>query len=52
MLQFRVPRSWRDALAEAAYAQRISLADLCRIIFRGFLRERYTPEQRQHLEVD
>jgi len=51
-LRFLVPASWRDALAEAAHAQRISLADLLRIIVRGFMRERYTPEQRAHLEVD
>lgn len=51
-LTFLVPPSWRDALVKAAQVQRISMADLCRIILRGFLRERYTVEQRAHLGVD
>lgn len=51
-LRLKVPVSWRDALAEAAHVQRIPLSNLVRIILRGFLRERYTPEQREHLGVD
>jgi hypothetical protein len=51
-LRFDVPASWRDALQQAAHTQRIPLSNLLRMIVRGFLRERYTPEQREHLEVD
>ena len=51
-VRFRVPAGWRDALAEAAHSQRISLADLLRIVVRGFIREKYSPEQRAHLELD
>ena len=51
-LRFQVPAAWRDALAEAAHAQRISLADLLRIIVRGFMRERYSADERAHLQVD
>lgn len=50
-IAFYVPITWRDAIAAAAHTQRISMADLCRIILRGFLRERYTIEQRAALGV-
>jgi hypothetical protein len=40
-LHFRVPRSWRDLLHEAAGVQRISTGDVLRILVRGFLSERY-----------
>jgi hypothetical protein len=52
LLTFRVPRSWRTALTEAAKVQRISVADLLRIILRGFLRERYKADERRELGVD
>jgi len=39
---FLVPRSWRDALAEAAGSQSISMADLLRLLIRQYLRGRYT----------
>lgn len=50
-LTFLVPPEWRDALAQAAEVQRISMADLCRIIVRGFLRERYASEKQRALGV-
>lgn len=50
-VRFLVPSDWRDELAKAAHAQRISLADLMRIVTRGFLRERYTPEQQAELGI-
>lgn len=40
-VRFLVPELWRDELAAAAFTQRIALADLMRIVTRGFLRERY-----------
>lgn len=51
-LRFLVPATWRDAIAAIAHRQRISIADLLRIMVRGFMRERLTPEQRAELEVD
>lgn len=49
-LHVLIPRSWRDALAEAAGAHGISMAALCRLVLRGFLRERYNGRDRALLE--
>lgn len=51
-LRFLVPATWRDALADLAHRQRISVADLLRIMVRGFMRERLSEAQRAGLEVD
>lgn len=51
-VRFLVPATWRDALAALAHKQRIALADLMRIMVRGFMRERLTDKQRRELEVD
>lgn len=51
-VRFLVPATWRNALAELAHKQRIALADLMRIMVRGFMRERLTDKQRRELEVD
>ena len=51
-VEFFVPPAWKSALVELAHRQRISVADLLRIMLRGFMRERLTPEQRAGLEVD
>jgi len=51
-LRFLVPATWRDALTGLARRQRISVADLLRIMVRGFMRERLTEKQRAELEVD
>lgn len=45
-----VPAEWRDELAQAAQAQAISMADLLRILLRGFLRNRYDLEDRELLK--
>jgi hypothetical protein len=48
-LRVLIPRNWRDALAEAAGTQGISMADLMRIVIRGFLRDRYNGDERAAL---
>ena len=48
--RFMLPRAWRDELAQAASAQAISMADLMRILLRGFLRNRYELEEREILK--
>lgn len=48
-VHFTIPRAWRDELAEAAGAQAISFSDMMRLIVRGFLRNRYSVEQREAL---
>lgn len=50
-VRFLVPVAWHSELHQAAHSQRISLADLMRIIVRGFLRDRYTPEQLASLGI-
>jgi hypothetical protein len=49
-LTFMVPRSWRTALAGAAHEQGISMADLCRLVLRRFLRDRHDDAARTALE--
>lgn len=49
-ISFLVPIAWRDELIEAAAAQAISMAALCRLVLRGFLRGRHDPEQRAALD--
>lgn len=39
-LTFLVPRSWREALNDAASAQGLTAASLLRLILGGFLRNR------------
>lgn len=51
-VRFLVPAAWRDALISLAHRQRIALADLMRIMVRGFMRERLTEEQRRELDFD
>lgn len=51
-VRFLVPVTWRDALVKLARSQRIALADLMRIMVRGFMRERLTDKQRRELDVD
>ena len=51
-IRFRVPTPWKRELQQAADAQAIDLGDLMRIISRGYLRERYSPDERAHLRVD
>lgn len=51
-LRFMVPATWRDALAQLAHRQRISISDLLRMMVREFMRGRLTDEQRAKLEVD
>lgn len=51
-IRFRVPGPWKRLLQDAADVQAIDLGDLMRLISRGFLRERYTAEQRAELGVD
>lgn len=41
MLRVRIPAVWKRELEEAARVQSIDVADLVRIILRGFLRDRY-----------
>lgn len=48
-IRFVLPREWRDELQGAARVRAISLADLMRIICRGFLRERYTDDEQAAL---
>jgi hypothetical protein len=48
-VRFQVPALWRDELAAAAHTQRISIADLMRIVLRGFLRDRYDEETQRRL---
>ena len=48
-VHFTIPRAWRDELATAAGNQAISFSDLMRLIVRGFLRNRYTLDQREAL---
>jgi hypothetical protein len=50
-LSFLIPRSWRTELANAARAQSISKADLCRLVLRSYLRQRYEDEARAALET-
>lgn len=48
MLRVRVPAVWKRELEDAARVQSIDVADLVRIVLRGFLRERYDePTQRK-----
>lgn len=49
-ISFLIPREWRDALLEAAHVQSVSMADLCRLVLRRFLRERYADDDRGVLE--
>jgi len=47
-IRFRVPPVWKRELQAAADVQAIDLADLMRIVTRGFLRDRYDePAQRR-----
>lgn len=48
-LRTKVPRSWREALQEAADSQAISVSDLMRLILRSFLRGRYSEAEREAL---
>lgn len=48
-IRFLVPEAWRDDLVSSAKVQRISLADLMRIITRGFMRERYDEDKQRQL---
>ena len=48
-LQFRLPRSFRDDLHDAAEANGLSLAGLMRLLARRFLRERLSERQRELL---
>lgn len=48
-IAFFVPEAWRDALKKAAETQGVSMADLCRMVLRQYLRERYNGGERAAL---
>lgn len=50
-IRFRVPAPWKRALQGIAHRQAIDLGDVLRIMVRGFMRERLTPEQQAEFEV-
>lgn len=50
-IRFDVPETWHREIKAAAKAQGLSIAGLCRIIVRGFLRNRYRDDERALLEA-
>lgn len=49
-VHIQLPTSWHEALREASREMGMSLSALTRLLYRQFLRNRYTDEEREGLE--